>query len=253
MANAPRLLDRLTMKRWTLICALMTFLVYPSIGQDKSFGVELITRYDRHANYETNYAGRVYNDHYKLWGTSFGANIFFKKQIRQVYLNIAVGYYRLGIDKIEGTPPFNIPGVSTARNIDYTDGTNLLYSTTQYHYNNFSLAIGLTKQFRLGKTTSLELGGDLVGYYSLSQKYRLFDGPKYYTTNNKKPWEYGVNLKIGLLKTLGRFYIEPTILIPIYQKLKGDRVFYEDPKMDIEKWFNGIGLSLTIGRHLYKK
>jgi hypothetical protein len=237
------------MTRVTLL-VMLTLTNHILLGQSRSFGVDLITRHDRHANYETNYAGRVYNDTYKLWGTSYGINLFYKKQLKQGYgFRVAVGYYRLGIDKMEGTLPFNIPGTSTARNINYKDGmTNLLYSTTQYHYNNLTLTFGLNKHFKLGRKTILELGTDLVGYYSISQKYKLFNGPNFYETKNKKPWEYGVNLNIGLIRTLGQYYIEPILLIPVYQNLKGDRVFYEDTEMNIDKWFHGVGLSLTIGR-----
>lgn len=32
------------------------------------------------------------------------------------------------------------------------------------------------------------------------------------------------------------------------KSLKGDRFFYENPDLDIKKWFNGLGLSLKVGR-----
>lgn len=239
------------MRRLTLTL-ILTLSIHSLSGQDSSFGIDLITRYDRHANYETNFAGRAYNDRHKLWGMSHGINLSYKKYFKQTSgFRVAAGYYRLGINKIEGPPPFNAPGTRTSRNINYDDGTtNLLYSTSKYHYNNLTLTFGLIKQFALGRQTVLELGGDLVGYYSFSQKYRLFDGPDFYKTQNRKPWEYGVNLNIGLIRRVNKYYVEPTLLAPIYQNLKGDKVFYEDPDMNIEKWFHGIGLCLTIGRFL---
>lgn len=221
-------------------------------GQISSIGIDVVTRYDRHAYYETNYAGRVYNEKYKLWGTSYGINVFYKKQLIQTFgFRVAAGYYRLGIDRMEGTLPFNIPGISTARNINYSDGaTNLLYSTSKYHYNNVNLTLGLYKQFEIDTRTSLELEADFVGYYSIAQKYLLFDGPDIYKTRNKRSGEYGINLNIGLIRTFGQCYLEPALVIPIYQRLSGDRVFYEDPEKKIEKRFHGIGLAFTVGRFL---
>ncbi|MBO9684717.1 MAG: hypothetical protein J7502_18955, partial [Flavisolibacter sp.] len=72
----------------------------------------------------------------------------------------------------------------------------------------------------------------------------------HYTTTNAKPLEFGVNATIGLLKEYDKFYIRPALLVPIYQNLKGDRVFYEDRNMNISKWFSGMGLTLRIGKYI---
>jgi hypothetical protein len=240
------------MTRLTLL--LLTICIcFSSLGQTmKSIEISFIGRYDGHANYVSNFAGRVYNDTNKLYGYSYGVNGIFRRQISKTYsFYIGVGFYQLRVDKIRGPIPFNIPGTRTARNINYDDGmTNLLYSTSQYHYNNLAITIGFDKEFLVKRNFKFDIAGEIIGYKTLSQKYRLMNGSKYYMTHNNKPLEIGININPGVVKEYKRFYLRPSLIIPIYQNLKGDRVFYEDQKMNITKWFNGIGLSLKIGKHL---
>lgn len=229
------------------------FICSTSFGQTKkSLEISFIGRYDIHANYVSNFAGRVYNDTNRLYGTSYGVNGIFRRQITKTYsVYIGLGFYQLRVDKIRGPIPFNIPGTRTARNIDYDDGmTNLLYSTSQYHYNNLAITIGFDKEFLLKRNFRFDIAGEVIGYKTLSQKYRLMNGSKYYITHNNKPLELGININPGVIKEYRKFYLKPSLIIPIYQNLKGDKVFYENENMNISKWFNGIGLSLKIGKHL---
>jgi len=240
------------MHKTILFFLTILFFISASGQNKKSIEFSLIGRYDRHANYVSNFAGRVYNDTNKLYGMSYGTNITYRQKItKSISASLGVGYYRLGIDKIKGSMPFNSPGTRTARNIDYDDGmTNLLYSTSKYHYNNLAVTIGLSKTVQLKDRLYLDFGAEGIGYYSFSQRYRLFDGPKYYSTTNSKPLEFGCNATFGILKDYKQFYIRPALLVPIYQNLKGDKVFYEDRNMSISKWFNGVGLTLRIGKYL---
>lgn len=224
-----------------------------SFGQTrKSIEISFIGRYDKHAAYVSSFAGRVYNDTNRLYGFSYGINSIFRRKISKsnsVYFGI--GYYQLRVAKVRGPIPFNIPGTRTARNIDYDDGmTNLLYSTSQYHYNNLAITFGLDKEFLLKRNFKFNIAAEVIGYKTLSEKYRLMNGSKYYVTHNNKPLEFGININAGVIKEYRNFYLSPSAIIPIFQNLKGDKVFYEDPKMNISKWLNGIGLSLKIGKYL---
>lgn len=228
------------------------FICSTSFGQTKkSLEVSFIGRHDRHANYVSNFAGRSYNDTNKLYGTSYGVNGVFRRRITKTYsVYVGIGFYQLRVDKIRGPIPFNIPGTRTARNIDYDDGmTNLLYSTSQYHYNNLAITIGFDKEFLTKRKIKFDIAGEIIGYKTLSQKYRLMNGSKHYMSHNNKPFELGVNINPGFIKEYRKFYLRPSLIIPVYQNLKGDKVFYENPKMNISKWFNGIGISLKIGKH----
>ncbi len=222
-------------------------------GQSKkSFELSLVGRYDQHADYVTNFAGRVYNDTMKLFGLSSGVNIQFRKPLSPTYsVYLGVGYYRLGVNKIRSTMPFGMPGVSTGRSIhnEDDDSTKLGYSTSKYHYNNVAFTFGMSKLVLLKKELKLDIGAEGVGYYNFSQGYKLMNEYHYLTTH-AKPLEFGINATIGLLKEYDKFYIRPALLIPIYQNLKGDKGFSEDRNMNISKWFNGIGLTLRIGKYI---
>ena len=229
------------------------FIWSASFGQArKSLELSFFGRHDKQPNYVSNFAGRVYNDTNRLYGTSYGVNGIFRRQIAKAYTAyFGTGFYQLRIDKIKGSMPFNIPGTRTGRNIDYDDGmTNLLYSTTQYHYNNLAIVVGVDKEFLCKANFKFDVSGEIIGYKTLSQKYRLMRGSKHYTTHNHKPLELGINLNPGVIKEYGKFFIRSSLIIPVYQNLKGDKVFYEDRNMNISKWFNGIGFSLTIGKVL---
>jgi len=221
-------------------------------GQTKR-AVELsaLTRYDQHADYVSNFAGRVYNDTNRLYGMNYGLNILGRQQLPKRYsLYLGIGYYRLGIDKIRGPLPFNIPGIRTGRNINYDDGiTNLGYGTTKYYYNNLAFTLGLSKAIPLKNSFALDIGVEGIGYYTLSQRYEL-SRQRHYSTKNTKPIEFGANVLIGVTKEYKTLYLKPALLIPIYQNLKGDRVFYEDRNQNIPKWFRGIGFSLKLGKYL---
>lgn len=231
----------------TILCFIST-----SGQSKKSLELSLVSRYDRHANYVTNYAGRAYNDTMRLSGFSNGINIQLRKPLSpSLSLNLGVGYYRLGINKIKSNLPFGFPGVRTGRSIinEDDDSTNLGYSTSKYHYNNIAFALGASKLFLLKDKIKLDIGAEGVGYYSFSQGYKLMNEYNYSTTN-AKPLEFGINATIGVFIEYDKFYIRPALILPIYQNLKGDRVFYEDKNMNISKWFSGVGLTLRLGKYI---
>lgn len=241
------------MRTVSLLFLTIAFHISTSGQSKRAIEFSFLGRYDQHADYVSNFANRAYNDTNKLFGTSYGANIIYRQGLtKTVSAYIGIGYYRLGIDKIRGSMPFNTPGTRTARSIDYDDVvTNLLYSTSKYHYNNIAGTLGLNKTFHLRGSFLLDFGVEGICYYTTSQGYQLLDGRKYYSTTNTKPVEFGVNMTFGVLKEYKKIYIRPAILMPVYQNLKGDKVFYEDREMNISKWFNGFGLAIRIGKYIW--
>jgi len=243
--------DKLFMKKifslllWFFICC-------STYGQNKtSLEISMVGRTDVHGKYVSKFAGRTYNDTNKISGFSYGVNGIVRRKIfKSYFLSFGVGYYQLRVDKIRGNLPFNIPGIRTGRNIDYDDGmTNLFYSTTQYHYNNLAFTFAIDKEFLIKKSLKFNAAAEFIGYKTVSQKYRLLSGSNFYKTTNYKPLEFGANLNVGVIKEYKKFYLRPSIIVPIYQNLKGDRVFFEDTKMNISNWFSGIGISLKIGKY----
>jgi hypothetical protein len=237
----------------TILLPLASLCFISGSGQTRN-AIELyvVSRYDRHANYETNFAGRSYNDTMKLFGLSSGANVQCRKALSPTYsITFGVGYYRLGVNKIRSSMPFGNLGVATARSINNEDddSTKLGYSTSKYHYNNLAFTVGLSKLYSLQNRFSIDIGAEGVGYYSFSQDYNLMNR-YHYSTTNPKQLEFGINATVGLMKEYNKFYIRPALLVPIYQLLKGDRAFDEKRNMSIPKWFNGIGLTFRIGKYL---
>ena len=238
------------MPRLILLPLLIIYCISASGQIRNALELSLVSRYDKHANYVTNFAGRAYNDTMKLFGLSKGVSVQFRKSLSPTYsIYFGAGYYRLGVDKIRNSMPFGIPGVSTGRSLNNVDddSTRLGYSTSKYHYNNLSFMVGLSKLFRLNKHIHLDVGAEVIGYHTFSQRYKLMNGYHYKTTN-ARPLEFGINATVGLLKEFDKFYIRPALLLPVYQRLRGDRVFYEDKEMNISKWFNGAGLTVRIGK-----
>jgi hypothetical protein len=241
-------------RSYALLLIIFLAFQYAMMGQrNKSLEAAILTRYDMHADYLSNYGGRVYDDHLKLYGASFGAGINYRMAVGKFSsAYVGMGYYQLNIDKISGPKPRGIPGTINARNINYRgDSTLPLHSTSDYRYNNLSFTLGAGYLPFEGK--NLELGAELVGYYSFSQRYKLnhysASRSQYWRTRNSKAFEFGANVTIGFYRDWTRFYIRPAIVVPILQNLKGDKVFYEDEDQNLTQWFSGLGLKVIIGHY----
>lgn len=217
-------------------------------AQKNAIEVSFVGRYDRHASYNTSFGATAGTDTIKLYGKSYGFNVLYRHKIKEtISVFIGGGYYKLKIDQIETPMPYGFGGIKKTRRTDYNDGnTNLLYSASKYHYNNFVVTIGINKTFLLKNGLHLDLGIDETNFFTFSQQYQL-DNAKKYSTSNSKPHEFGINATIGLLKEYNKLYIRPSFLIPVYQRLKGDNVFLEDKNLNVQKWLNGYGFVLKAG------
>ncbi len=159
---------------------------------NKAIEISIIGRYDKQADYVSNFGGRVYNDTNRLYGISYGVSGIYRQKItKSNFVYFGLGYYQLRIDRIRGPLPFNIPGTRTARSIDYNDGTDVLYGTPKYHYNDLAITIGFEQTFKTKKNFSIDVGTEIIGYKTVSQKYNIGNGSRYYGTKNSKPLELG--------------------------------------------------------------
>jgi hypothetical protein len=222
-------------------------------GQNqRSIALSVYSRYDKHADYTTRYGDRTYTDAIKLWGASQGFRILYLQPvIKGLKAGVGFGYSKLGIDKIRATSSrySNVP----SRTIDYTfsSGIKPLVSSDDYHYNNFTVSAGITYEQRITKQLSLTTGVDFDYLYTVSQRYHIpFDNINYKTTNGR-PLGFGVNATVGIVEKVlnERYYINPTLLLPIYQQLNGDVVFREDASVKMKKFLQGAGLSISIGKY----
>ena len=229
---------------------LLTSSVY---GQkSKSIELDLIGRYDKHADYTTRFGERSYTNDTKLWGKSFGFNInYFHSLNRELNAKFGVGYYNLGIDKIRQTTAFDT--ISTGRTINYRPPSGILplFATDKYHYDNLNFTLGLLYERPIGRKLNFIAAGDFNYLFSFSQLYRITYDDTRYRTNNDRGLGFAANSYLGILKKLNHNnnYISPKIIIPVYQHLRGDQAFGEDESVKMNKWFNGIGLSVAIGKY----
>ena len=222
-------------------------------GQNrKSIELDFIWRHDKHADYTTRYFERTYTNDTKLWGHSYGANVNFLQPLtHKLKLKIGVGYYQLGVDKIEQTTRVNT--TAPARTIDYIHPTGIqpLFATDYYKYYNLNLIGGFTYEQKMKRQWNYSIGGDFGYLYTFSQFYNIsYDNSKY-RTHNGKTLGFRVNSYFGVVRRFwnDNFYLNPKMIIPVYQQLRGDQVFGEDNSVKMDKWLNGIGVSFSIGKY----
>lgn len=237
-----------------LLIIVTLFLTTIGYGQ-KTTSVELnlIGRYDKHADYTTRFGDRSYTNDTKLWGKSFGFNINFVRQVNKHFnAKIGIGYYNLGIDKIRQTTPFNI--IATGRNINYRHPSGILplFATNKYYYDNLNFILGLVYEKPITIKANFIAGGDFSYLYTFSQLYHITYDNIRYRTNNGRTLGFAANTYFGISQKFhaDRYYISPKIIVPVYQQLGGDEAFLENQSLKMTKWFNGVGLSFTVGKYL---
>jgi hypothetical protein len=235
------------------ICFVALIISANSYAQNKTaVELDLFARYDRHAHYTTRYFDRSFTDDIKLWGKSFGSNIRYRQNIfKRVNATAGAGYYMLRIDKIKSPTQFNT--ISNKRVINYKlpDSTKPLVSTSHYRYHNFSLTAGLCAEGRLNKKWIYTIGADYTSLYTFRQVYYIDWNDTDYRRSVHRRLGWGITTSVGLKRNCGenKMYINPKLMIPVYQKLYGDEVFGETNSVEMVKWMHGIGLSVSFGRY----
>lgn len=218
----------------------------------KSLEVSLFLRYDNYGEYTSRFFENAATTDITLAGKSQGINIsYVQPLLEKIKVKVGVGYYKLGMNDVTST---NLGFIPPTRPIDYShpDGIQPLFSTGKYHYNNLNLVSGISFENNLFKSVIIKVGADINFRYSYSQKYYLNYNDIKYKSSNGKPYGFGVDSYLGLLKSIAsnKYYINPNFILPLFQRIKGDKVFTEDEKMRIDKKFSGYGVALTIGKYL---
>jgi hypothetical protein len=231
-----------------LLTCLSCLAASAQVEKGKSIEGTLLGRYDKHADYTSRFGDRSYTNHTQLAGISYGLSLAYSYPLNQRFrAKGSLGYYQLRIDQVRQSTPF---GTATARNFeDLSDSTKMLHSTSKYHYNTLPLSAGIQMDFPLKRNISFTAGADFLYYFTYNQRYQR-NYSKAYNTSNSRLLGWGVNVATGWRKEYRSFYINPQLLIPMYQRLKSDPVFREAANLRIPKWFNGGGLSVSIGKYL---
>jgi hypothetical protein len=226
-----------------------------SAQKKQAIELSLLGKYNKHADYITNFDGRSFNDSMQLYGFSYGSSLKYRSLLAKGFsISLGAGYYRLGINRINTTQhPFR--GVGHSRPIKYIDRSSnvqpsWLYSTPTYHYNNLCLSFDLEKSFPLRKDLSFDVSAGFSKYYTFSQGYKIPSKHEMFASWTKKWLGSGVEAGLGFCKYLNNLYVKPELLLSVYQQISGDEVLGEMPQMRTGKWFGGIGLSVKVGKFL---
>lgn len=231
-----------------LLTCLYSITAFTQADKARSIELSVLSRYDKHADYTSRYGSRSYTNYTQLGGISYGFTLGYRYPItRKLSAKVAAGYYRFGINKVRQTTPFEIASVRNFE--DHRDRTKILHSTSKYHYNTFPVSTRLQLVFPLKRNTRLTVGADLLYYFTYSQRYQRTQ-TKAYKTAHVRTLGWGANTQVGLLKGYKRFYVHPQVMIPLYQVMNGDPVFKEEMSLRIPKWFNGVGMFVSVGKYL---
>jgi hypothetical protein len=211
-------------------------------------------RLDAYTEFTYNYS-RVSTNYLRMKGLSWGITTSFKKAFaHRYYLKLGAGYYRYTFNKLHNYhPPF---GTGNTREVDYPSPLFILFYTDKYWYNTIAGNLGLERWFALKSNLKITTGINWNPYFAYSKNYHITYGSNgtthsvNYVVPQKRYFGYSVNLTAGIQKQVKCFLIGPTIILPVYDRWKKDEKFGENDNEHREKWFNGIGLGITISKDL---
>lgn len=234
------------------------FLIFGINGQCQKkinqIEIKPFIRRDSYPEFSYNYAGRVSTDHLKMKGKSWGINLNYKYALKNnINLKGGLGYYNYSFDKLENiNTQF---GVSDTRPIKYPSLTNLGYYTDGYHYNNILINLGIEKLIYLKKELILITGMELNNYFTFSQVYHIsYQGTAAYKNKANRLFGHSLGLNISLVKQIGKMYIGPVLVLPVFDTWKKDNIFQGEVNSEYRnKWINGIGLGISCNFLLKKK
>lgn len=195
----------------------------------------------------------VMNTTVRLKGVNWGLQTAIKFPIKnKFFAKFGLGYHKYSFNYIKAYT--RLFGTQNSREIHYPGGSSTFgYSTNKYWYNTLSATIGIEKLFDIKKNWVIISGLNITNYYTFSQRYILFSNIKYRKSDSHY-FGFSTNIYTGVQKKFGKINIGPTILLPIYDTWKKDKVFPEEENSKSRnKWFRGFGVGLSCTYSLTKK
>ncbi len=239
-------------------CILLLFLFSNySFGQKEKSQIEInpIMRYDSYPEFSYNYLGRASTDYLKIEAISWGMSANYKKSCAtHLFLKAGIGYYKYAYNKLNNRN--SSFGAGNSRGVDYPSTLFILFYTDKYWYNTISGNLGLERWFTLKKDMQINTSINWTHYFTYSKHYHItYDHPDNPINNNYvvpqgRYFGNSVNLTVGITKQINRLLIGPSIIIPVYDLWKKDIKFTENEKESRSKWFGGIGIGITLSKHL---
>jgi hypothetical protein len=191
-------------------------------------------------------------DQIKLSGASRGILFNYKLPVTEsIYLKPGIGYHKVAFDQISRAREGR--AATSGRKINYQSGKvsfDIPYYTDQYHYKTVNINLAIDKHFDLKNNWQIISSLYTHHFFSLSQHYRLTHNPGGSRDYKKtKSGYFGSSLGVtgALTKRFNRLAIGPSIRLPVYSRWKTDDTFPDETKSDSRgKWFNGVGLGITV-------
>lgn len=250
------------MKKYTLI-SIITLVVNFSTAQNKNRQVEIkpYFRWDTYPQF-TDAINSISTYKIDVKGISWGVSAAYKVSLKKDLLfKVGFGFFKYSFNKIEST--HRSFGKGYERVIDYPTTLSIILGTDKYWYNTVNLNFGIEKIFDLKKNLLLTSGITINNYFTFSQHYHLpvdnsFIPPALqiennYKTGNSRYFGLGTEFHIGILKKIGKLSFGPSLIIPINDTWKQDKIFPTEINSDSRrKWFRGIGAGIICNYSLTK-
>lgn len=241
------------------------FLLFPffmisnfALAQEQTRQLEIFPfiRQDKYPQFSYVLNGRPSTDYVNIKGTSFGVSVYYKIPItKSVLLKAGTGFYEYSFDKINKNN--TLFGHADARDIGFISPYYISFYTNGYRYNTITANIGIEKIFKPLRNMEIVTGANLNNYFAFSEYYHLSYNPGGgldYRQNNKGYFGSSFNLNICILKRFQKLRVGPSVIIPVFDLWKMDKIFPEETNFGSRnKWMNGIGLGISINYSLIKK
>jgi hypothetical protein len=237
-----------------------TFIIYSfsilSQINSRQFEIEPFIRWDSYPTF-ANTINSIATYDLSIKGKSWGINTAYKIPIKSSFLfKAGLGYYRYSFtDIVSSHQSF---GKSDSRVIDYPTQLGITLGTDRYWYNTLSMSLGVEKLFEVNKDFIIIGGLAARNYFTISQRYHLpFDNSfipqpelqiqNNYQTSKKENFGFGGELNLGILKKIGKLYIGPSLIIPVYDSWKQDSIFpTENSSGSRNKLLRGLGANIKF-------
>jgi len=176
--------------------------------------------------------------------TSYGINCTFQRTVhKKIFLIAGAGYFR---QSFHIARPFYFDG---------DPGTNLLYSTKRYYYDNIHWLLGIGYYLNLNKETRARGSGSYNSFESFRQYYepiRLTNTAQKPNEIDKQKMKIGssINLSVGIEKDIKtKLTVGLDVVMPIFSNWKNDEIFikydYSNDSQKIAENRFSIGISFS--------
>lgn len=222
-------------------------------SQEKVNSIEVFPyfRHSNHGSYEDWY-GRSFSTKLTLKGNSYGVNAYYARRLSGNWqARIGIGYFRYAFNKMSNYDERMDGSTYPQRPFDNPHPDAILFYTDSYWYNTGTVGVGADRIFPLSGGWELSAGAYVNAHYTFSQMFKVtYDNYTDYRRKSSGYFGFSASLNTGITKNIGKYFLGPRILIPVFDQWKQDKIFREPENESRNKWFSGIGGGIALGYRL---